>query len=69
MIAAVFKGQIRIEAQRVKSLGMKFIHLLFNILDGNAADTAYGIGKVFFNHLGVDTDGFKNLGALIGLYR
>ena len=59
--------QIHVKAQRVKSRRMKAGHIPRNILQGDAAHPAYGVGKIFVHHLLRNADGLKNLGALVGL--
>ena len=47
---------------------MQFVYTGSDILQGNAAYTADGSCKVFINDFLGDTNSFKNLGSLIGLY-
>ena len=61
------KRQIRGKSQRIKRLGMQFIHLSLNILYGDAAHTADRVGEILVDHFPVNADRLKNLGALIGL--
>ena len=46
---------------------MKIIHLFFDIFNRNSTHTAYRMGEVFIDHIFINTNGFKNLGAFIGL--
>ncbi len=69
MPAHAVQGQIRIEPQRVKGLRVQGVRLLRDIIQRDTAHTADGVGKVFIYNVRSDTDGLKNLGALIGLNR
>ena len=46
---------------------MQLVYLLFNILYGNAPYPAYGMREIFIDHILVNADGLKDLGAFIGL--
>ena len=50
MASYTVKSQIHIQPQRIKCSGMQHIYVICNIFQGNAAHTAYGIGKVFVDH-------------------
>ena len=62
-------GQIHVnvQPQRVERLLVAVFHVLLDIVDGNAAHPADGVGKVFVNDLPADAHGLENLAALIGL--
>ncbi len=67
MVPRAVQRQIIFQTERVKRHGMPLIHLLFNILHGDTTDAAYRIGKIFIDNVLVNTNGFKNLRALIRL--
>ncbi len=67
MAAGAVQGEIRLQAQRVKCARMQHILLPLYIAQGNAAHPAHCIGKIFVDHIHVDTDGLKNLRPLVGL--
>ena len=67
MMARAVQRQVGFQSQRVKSHGMQVIHLFFNIGKRDPADPADRAGEIPVDHLPVQTDGLKNLGALIGL--
>ena len=67
VVANAVQGGICPQSQRIESSGMQVIHILLDILQGNAADPADGVRKVFVNDAAVDTNGLKNLGTLVGL--
>ena len=46
---------------------MTVLHVLLDIVDGDAAYPADGVGKVFVDDLFTDAHGLENLAALIGL--
>ena len=46
---------------------MKGIHIIGNVLQGDAAHTAYGVGKIFVHHFLGNANGLKDLGALVRL--
>ena len=46
---------------------MQLIDIIFNIRNRDAADSADSICKIFINNASINTDGFENLGSLIGL--
>ncbi len=48
---------------------MQRIHFLLDIFQGNSTHTAYRVGKIPVDHVPVNADGLKDLGALIGLNR
>ena len=62
-------GQIHVnvQPQRVERLLVAVFHVLLDIVDGDAAHPADGVGEVFVNDLFADAHRFKNLAALIGL--
>ena len=55
--------QIYRKSQRVKSAGMKFIHLSLQVFQRDAAHPADGICKIFINQLLGDSHCLKNPGA------
>ena len=67
MMPRAVQRQVGFQSQRVKSHGMQVIHLFFNIGKRDPADPADRAGEIPVDHLPVQTDGLKNLGALIGL--
>ena len=62
-------GQIHVnvQPQRVERLLVAVFHVLLDIVDGNAAHPADGVGEVFVNDLFADAHRLENLAALIGL--
>ena len=48
---------------------MKFIDVIRNILQRNAADRADRIREILVNHILIDTDRLEDLGTLVGLDR
>ena len=67
MVSGTVQSQVRLQSQRVKGHGVKVVHLFFNIRKGNAADPADRAGEIPVDYILIQTDGLKNLGALIGL--
>ena len=67
MMSRTVQSQIGLQSQRVKSHGMKIIHLFLNVRKGNTADPADRIGEIPVDHFLIQADGLKNLRALIGL--
>ena len=61
------QSQIHIQAQRVEGGGMQHIYIIGDVFQGDAAHTADGVGKVLVDNLLGDTNGLKDLGALVGL--
>ncbi len=46
---------------------MQSVDLPLDILYGNSSHSAHRMGKIPVDHFAVNTDGLKNLGALVGL--
>ena len=67
MVSRAFQRQIRFQPQWIKGHGVKLIYLIFNILYGNAAYPADCTAEISVDQIVIQSDGFKNLGALIGL--
>ena len=63
------KCDIRLKSKRIICCGMQGIDIIFNIFNGNSADTADRIGKIFINNLFVDTDCLEDLRSLVRLDR
>ena len=62
-------GQIHVnvQPQGVEGLLVTVFHVLLDIVDGDAAHPADGVGEVFVNDLFADAHRLENLAALIGL--
>ena len=56
-----------LQSQRIESGGMQPIHVVFDILQGDAADPADSSCEIFVDQFTAQTDGFKVFGALIRL--
>ncbi len=69
MLSGTVQRQICRKPQRVKRQRMQGVHFVCDILQGNAAYSANGIGKIPVHHLRIYADCLKYLGTLIGLYR
>ncbi len=68
VVAQTVKGQIIFQTKRVKSLRMERVYLIFNVLYGNTAHTADGMWEILADHILINTDCLKDLGAFVGLY-
>ena len=69
MAANTVQSQIHIQSKWIKCCGMEGIHVIGDIVQCDTSHTADGVCKIFINNLLADTDGFKDLGALVGLDR
>ena len=63
------KGKIRGKSQRIKGTAVLCICRCCDIGKGDSAHPAHRTGEVFVDHILGDTDGFKDLAALVGLDR
>ena len=61
--------QICCKSKRVKSLGMKLLYVILDILQSDSAYAAYSSCKVTVDHILGDSDSLKDLRSLIGLDR
>ena len=62
-------GQIHvnIQAQRVEGLPVPILQILLDIVHGNAAHPAGGVGEILVNDAFADAHSLENLAALVGL--
>ena len=67
MLPDAVQGQIHFQPQRVKCLRMARHIVLGNLFDSDAADTAYGIGKIFIDKRFLQADRLKYFCSLIRL--
>ena len=65
--AHAFQGQIRPQAQGIEGPAVEPLHVLLDILHGNALHPADCVGEIPINHFLCDSYRLKNLGALVGL--
>ncbi len=67
VVPRAVKGQVAPQSQGVKCPGMQLIHLLFHILQRDAAHPAHRVAEIPADNLRVNADCFENPGTLIGL--
>ena len=67
LVAVRLQPQIGLRAHKIKGLAVAVFHIALNILQGDAAHAAYGVGEIFFDHRLAYAHRLKNLAALIRL--
>ena len=65
--AHAVQGQIHIQSQRIKRCRMQGIYVIGDIIQCDTSHAADGVCKIFINYFLADTDGLKDLRALVGL--
>ncbi len=67
VMSQTIQRQVIGEPKGIKGLGMQIVHLPFNVLQRNTPNPADRMREIFVDHFLVDSNSFKDLGALIGL--